>query len=289
MRLRSGVLIGPGKLTLRFLFHDVMPLTLQEARRLTANGAPRVVVAQIRLRSKVRAVLVIILMLLTYSLPFVLVLQFPQPSDLGDALSSNEPGLTIGAWSIVIFGVFYVWVLIQVLQMSFGRSWARDRLLISTMQAVRTIQAWDCDYSDWPRNWLYIDYSVSFLREQMVTRRRMRRLAWAISRDIAIFRGLSRGAAADDNTAVGRALLWMSDFPWHGKRRAIAWQALADLVNYVASPRQGLPASLTAEGREFDVTPTGRERTSAVLAFLRVPLVTGLVLALVAALLRVVF
>ena len=160
----------------------------------------------------------------------------------------------------------------------------RERMALNLMRLVRLLMDWNV------RSETQIIVIRSYLertRNQRVVERRMRQLAWSISRDIAIMCGQpGRRGALEPWACAGKAIVWCGDRMFDPRRRAMLWEVVPFLAEFVANeaPNRPPPLIVTAAS-QARVRPTKSIQLLYAGRVLRIPVVTGIIVAIASALL----
>jgi hypothetical protein len=192
------------------------------------------------------------------------------------SIGSADAGYLVGFFSAVTTASATVAALLLKSSLS-----ARTRLLVSAARCARFVVLLGPHP---PRG-----YNLRFLRDRVRTDRSFRRrqrenLAWAISRDAGRV-----NAAAPCSGGLGSVLLWFGDNPCDPRRRPTLSSVVVDVVAAAAGPDALIPTTMFAPAARFP-TPSPRRRIASRLRDTAGgALVTGVLVAIVSAVLRIWF
>lgn len=162
---------------------------------------------------------------------------------------------------------------------------AQNALARSLIEVSHALESWDEDISD-----SYLQsYEYRFLFEADKKRgpKRIQRACWRIDRCITtLAREQGRKASGEEWRNASKTLLWVSHNLPDPKRRATAWECIAQLVNFVHTPSNVPPGLFVIAARHLETRPSRRNRFRWVASVLTTPIVTGVVVAVATALFK---
>lgn len=254
---------------------DSMPLTREEIDRAVSNGGSRPVLAEARRLVRRRSAFINLISFLASGLYIYMM-------TTGALNLQLHLDVILPAMSFLVFISLYA-----IGYFHLGMGSPRRRLLLHLTRLIHLLTVWDT--SGAPQNLLNL-IAKREIGLPIVVAKKLRRLAWPIVRDLALWGGAGKSKATSAPWVnIGKALNWISDRTSDPRYRARAWELVAEICLFLSCDNAQPPRLLIGAADKYTVRATHRQELLMIVEIIKAPLLVGIIVAAISAVLRIWF
>jgi hypothetical protein len=260
-------------------YFDAMPLARVQVNRAVSNGAQKKVLTEARRVVRIRFICINLLYFGLFSIYFYFLVI------IGLRSSSPASGTIPIILALLVLISSY-----KIVSFHFGMNSPRLRLLLCVTRLIHLLTVWDTPKRQW-RRIIYPNQQTRLVivareedRFQIIAARKCRRLAWPLVRDLALWYETDDPKSNYERWAdSGRVLHWISDRISDPRCRARGWELVAEICPFLSGDTRQPPALIVSAAAKYAIKKPRRERLRMAAEILKVPLVTGIIVAIVTA------